>query len=91
MHSIKYVFPFLGTLDKNIPFTPLWNNNKLLSQEIKTLSLAPLPTFHPPLPYLALWNLTPPSLFLRGQSTRSDVYILLMICIIAYKNQAPGL
>jgi hypothetical protein len=54
------------------------------SQGLKPLRLSPLSNLAAPFPLPNLWKLSPPSLFLRGQSAHNDVYILLMICIITY-------
>jgi hypothetical protein len=43
------------------------------SQGLKPLSLVPLSNLSAPFPLPTLWKLSPPSLFLRGWSARSDV------------------
>jgi hypothetical protein len=43
------------------------------SQGLKPLRLAPLSNLSTPFPLPTLWKLSPPSLFLRGQSVRNDV------------------
>ena len=49
------------------------------SQGLNPLSLSPLSNHSSPFPLPTLWKLIPPSLFLRGRSACSGVYILLMI------------
>jgi hypothetical protein len=43
------------------------------SQGLKPLSLAPLSNLSAPFSLPTMWKLSPPSLFLRGRSARSDV------------------
>jgi hypothetical protein len=79
-----HTFPFPGLRIKTCLSQSFGIIINYYSQGLKPLILAPLSNLSAPFPLPTLWKLIPPSLFLRGRSACSDVYILLMFYIITY-------